>query len=256
MLCGGLLSRRVDTYASVRHKGVAIAVAVASSRRSEEHRMSDFAQARAYMVDCQVRPNDVTDLRIIAALSDVPRERFVDEAHASIAYIDRQIPLGGGRYLSEVTPFAKLLQIVKIQSGDRVLDVGAGSGYSTAVIAHLAGSVVGLEEDAALAAKATDTLKALGLANASVVTGKLSEGVKGQEFDVVFFSGAIADLPEAYAAQLRDGGRLIAVIGKDRTAQANVFVKACGKLDGRAVFNASLPCLPGFEKAAEFSFAL
>src|SRR2546423_11410594 len=136
--------------------------------------MVDYAQARQAMVDRQVRPHDVTDLRIIAALLEVPRERFFPPARRALAYLDAQVPVVGARALLKPMVFAKLVQAAAIGAQDRVLDVGCATGYSSAVLAKLAAGVIALEEDAALARMASETLAELGAANVSVVSGPLN----------------------------------------------------------------------------------
>ena len=129
--------------------------------------MTDFAAARRSMVDGQVRTNDVTDLRIIAAMLELPRERFVPQSEAALAYLDRDIPLrapgtGAGRCLLKPMVLAKMVQAASVRATDHVLDVGCATGYSAALLARLAGSVIALEEDAVLAAAARENLKAIG----------------------------------------------------------------------------------------------
>src|SRR5258708_9676110 len=139
--------------------------------------MVDFAQARRTMVDSQVRPSDVTDLKLIAAMLDVAREPFVPAARRAIAYLDMDVPVGeGARALLKPMVLSKVIQAAGIREGDRVLDVGCATGYSAAVLAKLAGAVVALEEDVALARSAGETLAAAGLANVSVVSGPLHAG--------------------------------------------------------------------------------
>ncbi len=219
--------------------------------------MSDFAQARLNMVDCQVRPNDVTNLALLSALLQTPRELFVAPEHAQIAYLDRMIPLNEtGRFLADVMPFAKLVQMASLTAQDRVLDVGAGTGYSTAILARLCAHVTGLEEDAALAQQARLNLQQVNADHAECVQGVLNAGVSGGQFDVIIFEGSIEVLPDFCAAQLKEGGRVLAVVGRGRSGRATLFVKVAGQLDGRLLFDASLPPLPGFDKKQEFAFAV
>src|SRR5438128_11143044 len=148
--------------------------------------MVDFAQARRAMVDSQVRPHDVRDLRIIAALLEVPRERFFPPEKRALAYLDAEVPIAGMRALLKPMVFAKMLQAAGIGQSERVLDVGCASGYSSAVLGKLAGSVVALEEDAALAAMAREVLAELGAPNVSVVSGALTAGwAQGAPYDAI-----------------------------------------------------------------------
>lgn len=219
--------------------------------------MTDFTAARHNMVESQVRVNAVTDGRVIDAMSDVPRERFVPQARQSLAYVDEDIAIADGagtsRYLMEPRVFAKLVQLAAIGPDDLVLDVGCGTGYSTAVLSRLAGTVVALESESGLAAQAAATLADLGVDNAVVVTRGLTEGyAKQAPYDVIFFNGAVGMLPEVFRSQLKDGGRIVAVQGDGVSGRARIYVQAGDTLSGRDAFDANIQPLPGF--AAEESF--
>jgi len=220
--------------------------------------MVDFDRARAVMVDNQVRTCNVTERRLLAVLLSVPRERFVPESRRELAYIDEAIPLteaSAPRYLAAPAPFAKLVQLADIQETERVLDIGAGTGYSTAVLAGLAREVVGVEPDADLAVKARDNLQSLGIENASVVEAGLDAPIKGQgHFDVVILEGAVRNVPESAFSALRDGGRLIALVQEGLTGTAHVFVKVGKDIASRAEFNTSIPPLPVPKAPEQFVF--
>ncbi len=218
----------------------------------------DYAQARRTMVDNQVRPSDVTDLRIIAALQEVPRERFVPEKRRGIAYLDCDVPVneaGAPRALLKPMVLAKLLQAAAIGETDRVLDVGCATGYSSAVLARLAANVVALEEDAALAARARETLAALGASNVAVATGPLAAGwPDGAPYDAIMLQGASEVAPEALLAQLKDGGRLLAVAGSGPMGKATIWRMAGGHATAQPLFDAAAPLLPGFVRPPAFVF--
>ena len=219
--------------------------------------MADYAQARRTMVDCQVRPSDVTDLRIIAAMLDVPRERFVAPAQRAVAYLDIDVPAAEGsrRALMKPMVFSKLLQAASIGEGERVLDVGCASGYSAAVLGKLAGAVVALEEDAALGRATSDNLAALGAANVSVAGGALTAGSpQGAPYDAILVEGRVEVVPDALLAQLKDGGRLLAVVGSGTMGKATIYRMAGGHATAQPLFDAAAPLLPGFVKPAEFVF--
>jgi len=219
--------------------------------------MVDFAQARRTMVDSQVRPSDVTDLRLIAAMLDVAREQFVPAARRAVAYLDMDVPVGdkGARALLKPMVLAKLLQAAGIGEGDHVLDVGCATGYSAAVLGKLAETVVALEEDTALARIAGETLAASGASNVSIVCGPLHDGwEQAAPFDVIVVEGASEVVPAALLAQLKDGGRLVAVIGSGPMGKATIFRKSGGNPTGQTLFDATAPLLPGFAKAAAFVF--
>jgi protein-L-isoaspartate(D-aspartate) O-methyltransferase len=221
--------------------------------------MDDFALARLKMVDSQLRTEAVTDYDILAVMGRVPREVFVPEGQRALAYIDADIPVassvGQVRYLMEAAPLARLLQLAEIDKDNRVLDVGCGSGYSAAVIAGLAASVVAVESDAALAAEARSNLATLGVTNAKVVSGALESGVRGDApYDVIFIDGSVELVPTALLDQLADGGRLVAVVGHGRAAVAILHTKSDGKIGKRIAFNADVRPLPGFSKPHAFVF--
>lgn len=217
--------------------------------------MADFATARLKMVDNQLRTSAVTDHRILTAMGAVQRETFLPADREALAYADVVHPLGGGRFLSAPAPFAKLLQLAEIAATDRVLDVGAGTGYTTAVLALLGTGVTGLESDAALADKARANLEAAGVKNAEIVVGSFDgEGLPRDHFDVIVVEGAVAGEPTSLFHLLRDGGRLIALISTRGTAVAHIFVKSGGEVAGRSEFNTTLPPLAVPARAETFVF--
>jgi protein-L-isoaspartate(D-aspartate) O-methyltransferase len=222
--------------------------------------MIDFAAARRSMVDGQVRTADVTDRRLLAAMLALPRERFFPEDKAPLAYHDLDVsvsePGSPARWLLKPMTLAKLIHAADILESDRVLDVGCATGYSTAVLAHLAGSVIGLEEDEALAAQARQTLADCGLAHVpKVVTGPLARGLAGQApYDVIVLQGSSEIVPSALFGQLKDGGRLACVLGRGPAAKAMLYRSVGGDVSGRAIFDAAAPPLPGFSKPPAFVF--
>ncbi|HEY7247362.1 MAG TPA: protein-L-isoaspartate O-methyltransferase [Xanthobacteraceae bacterium] len=222
--------------------------------------MTDFTAARRSMVDGQVRTSDVTDLRLIAALLEVPREHFVPRADAALAYLDRDIPLRApgvspGRYLLKPMVLAKMVQAANVRATDHVLDVGCTTGYSAALLGRLAGSVVALEEDPALAAAATENLKQLGSGKVEAVKGPLAQGFAPRApYDLVFLDGASEIEPRSLFAQLRDQGRLVAVVGRPPAARAMLYRSVGADVSGWPVFDAAAPVLPGFAAPVEFVF--
>jgi len=221
--------------------------------------MQDFAELRTKMVDTQLRTNSVTSYRILDAMEAVPREMFLSPALRPIAYADADIPVAESsdekRFLQKPMVFAKLIQAAEIKPDDFVLVVGCNSGYALAVVAQLAGAVVGVEGDTGLAQRADELMTELGVENADVVQGPLTKGCASQgPYDVILFDGAAETVPDEIVEQLRDGGRLVYVDGEGRSAQAIVLHKSDGTIGRRAVFNASAPMLPGFEREIGFTF--
>jgi protein-L-isoaspartate(D-aspartate) O-methyltransferase len=221
---------------------------------------ADFSELRVKMVDGQLRTTDVTNLPLLSAMLTVPREAFVPESRKALAYIDENILISekgaqGPRYLMKASPFAKLVQLADVNPDDKVLDVGAGTGYSAAVLSHLAKAVVALESDNSLADKAMSTLAGPGHDNVSVVRGDLKAGHEaGAPYDVIIVEGSVGELPEALLAQLAEGGRLAVVEGHGNAGVARIYLKSNGVASGRRVFNAAVKPLPGFERAPAFEF--
>ncbi|WP_417689588.1 protein-L-isoaspartate O-methyltransferase family protein [Roseibium sp.] len=219
--------------------------------------MTDFAQSRRKMVDNQLRTNDVTDHRILDAMEWVPREKFVPASKQAVAYIDEELPLNteGTRFLMKPHVFGKLVQLAAVRPDDVVLVVGTGSGYSAAVLSRLAASVVAVEEDAGLAAAAGDRLVDLGIENAAVIEGKLTDGCASEgPYDAVIIDGAVDVTPQSLLKQLKDGGRLVVIEGRGGAGAARLYQASGDASASRFGFNASVAVLPGFEKKAEFVF--
>lgn len=219
--------------------------------------MTDFATARRHMVDGQVRTADVTDLRIIAAMQEVPRERFVPPQAAALAYLDLDLEVGEGasglRRLLKPMVLAKLIQVADIAPTDRVLDVGCAAGYSAAVLSQVGGEVVALEQDNGLAEQARAALAAQ--PNVTVVTGPLNEGwPKAAPYDVIILEGATEVAPDALCRQLKEGGRLLCVLGSGPAAKAVLYLRGGDDMGSRPVFDAAATVLPGFAKAPDFAF--
>ncbi|WP_428696966.1 protein-L-isoaspartate O-methyltransferase family protein [Stappia sp.] len=220
--------------------------------------MGDYEQVRTHMVDNQLRTNDVTDLRVLDAMEAVPRERFVPASRRCIAYSDQDIALTSGsspRYLMKPHIFAKLVQLAAVRPGEVALCVGCGTGYGVAVLAQLAGSVVGIDNDPETVATASELLVDLGIENAAVIDGDLVTGAASEgPYDVILIDGAVERLPDALTAQLKDGGRLVVIRGRGGSGTAELHVRSGDVVSGRFAFNAAAQVLPGFEQPREFVF--
>lgn len=217
--------------------------------------MTDFAAARRAMVDCQVRPADVTRYAIIEALLWAPRERFVPKSRRDVAYAEAEIPLGQGRVLLAPRTFAKMLEAARIGEGDLVLDLAPATGYSTAVIARMAEAVVAIEPEESFRSAAQSTLDALEVMNAAVTGGKPAEGDPAHgPYDVIFVNGGVEQVPAALTDQLKDGGRLVAIFMEGAAGRCKVLTRAGSALSERAVFDATAPVFEGFTRTRAFEF--
>ena len=217
--------------------------------------MVDFHKAREAMVDTQVRPSDVTRYAIIEALLATPRELFVPRTRRDVAYADAEIPLGPGRVVLAPRTFSKMLEAAGIASGDLVLDIAPGLGYSTAVLSQLAAAVVAVEPDEAMAKHATETLARQEYDNAIVSQGAAAEGDAGHApFDIIFVNGGVEEVPTALIVQLKPGGRLVAIHMSGPVGQCRITVKGDHGAAARPVFDASAPVLDGFARAETFTF--
>jgi protein-L-isoaspartate(D-aspartate) O-methyltransferase len=216
--------------------------------------MSTFAAQRLNMIDAQVRTNDVTDPRIHEAMGAVPREHFVPAAKRALAYADIPVEVSPGRYLLDPRTFSKLQALADVQLQDKILDVGCATGYSSAVLARLAQSVIALEEDADLVRIASELLPATG-GRAVVTQGPLNQGFKPKApYDVIFVNGGIAAPPEMLLSQLAEGGRLVAVVSEGVRSYAMRFIREQGLIGSWAGFDATVPALVGFSKTVGFVF--
>lgn len=220
--------------------------------------MIDFAAARQMMIDSQLRPNGVTDLRIIAAFQEVPREAFLPPEMADLAYLDRDVrwpaaePGGPDRFLLKPMVTAKLIEASAVTDRDRVLVIGSGSGYSAAIMARLAREVVALDEGP-IPVKATDWLAAA--RNIGIVEGPLSEGwPAGGPYDVILLDGAVEFLPQPLISQLEEGGRIAGILKSGPVGKGTIWRLTQGRLNARPVFDAAAPLLPGFVRPPEFVF--
>ncbi len=214
--------------------------------------MNDFSTRRIMMVDTQVRPSDVTKFQLISAMLSVMREDFVPDARREAAYAGLNIPLGDRRVVLEARSLAKLLDSVDVQPGERVLDLAAGLGYGAAVLTALGAQVVAVEE-AGLAAIARERLNAAGCEAVKVVTAPLHAGAPADgPYDAIIVEGAVAVMPDAILAQVKEGGRIGAIFMEGALGIARIGHKQDGAVTWRYAFNATAPVLPGFEARATF----
>ncbi len=217
--------------------------------------MTDFRTARHNMVESQLRAAEILDPRLLAAAESVPRERFLVKDAQALAYGETPVLIAPGRYLLAPLCNAVLLQAAEIKANDVVLVVGAGDGYMGALAAKLGGTVIGLESDPALSARAAELLNACGIDNIALVNGDLNAGYARQApYDVIVLNGAAQTGVGPLLAQLRDGGRLVCVEYENGIGRARIYRRDGDACAGRTVRDLAAPLLPGFEKVAAFSF--
>lgn len=197
----------------------------------------NFEQARFNMIEQQIRPWDVLDADVLHLLSVVKREDFVPLAHKALAFVDMEIPLGHGQCMLAPRVEARMLQDVAVQKHEKVLEIGAGSGYMAAMLAHRAQRVISLEINPELAAMARTNLQKAGVTNAEVRQFDGSKGTPAEgPFDVIVLSGSVAEVPPALLANLKVGGRLIAIVGDEPVMRATLITRT-----GETAFKTSQP---------------
>ena len=221
--------------------------------------MSGFSTARQNMVDCQVRPSDVTDVPIIDAMLEVPREAFVPQNQRALAYLDLDLDVSEGasvkRFLVKPAVLARMLQAAEIKATDAVLVVGCATGYAAAVVAKIAGQVTATESDASLAAKARTALAGLGLGTVTVRGAAAADGDSAAApYDVIVLNGATEIIPEGLFRQLKQGGRLVGVFATTLPPRATIVTHSQDDFGHRALFDAVAPVLPGLERVPAFVF--
>lgn len=216
----------------------------------------DFSAARQNMVECQLRPNRVTDEALLAAMGSLPRERFLPEALRSVAYADKNLPVASDRCIMEPQVLGRLVQAAAPRPGDVALVVGGEMGYAAAVLSGMVETVFVVESDAVLAGTATKLLAELALDNVVVVESALAAGLSDHgPFDVIFINGGVAELPAPLIEQLAVGGRLVAVLnGDDGVGRAMLLQRGTAGVSRRTLFDASVPILDDFRKKAGFVF--
>ncbi len=213
-------------------------------------------QARFNMIEQQIRPWDVLDTSVLALLSVVRRENFVPAAHRSLAFMDIEIPLPGGQNMLAPRVEARMVQDLNLSKRDRVLLIGAGSGYMAALIAHKAQRVIALEADPALASVARTNLRNAAVSNAEVVQADGTAGFPGQApYDAILLTGSVAKVPQGLLDQLKTGGRLLAIEGQDPIMQARLYTRVNdAQFNSQVLFDTIAPRLAGFAEPSRFQF--
>ncbi len=218
--------------------------------------LSPIEQARFNMIEQQIRPWDVLDPAVLQLLSAVRREDFVPLAHKALAFMDMEVPLPGGECMLAPRVEARLLQDLKVQPHEKVLEVGGGSGYMAALLAHRAQRVISLELNPELVQMARANLQKAGITNAEVREGDGAKDVSVDgPFDVILLSGSVAEVPKALLAQLKQGGRLAAIVGAEPMMRAT-FVTRTGEASYTTTqpWDTVAPRLRNFPEPSRFSF--
>ena len=216
----------------------------------------NIEQARFNMIEQQIRPWDVLNPGVLELLAVVKREDFVPPAHRALAFVDTEVPLPGGQCMLAPKVEARILQELAVHKHERVLEVGAGSGYMAALLAHKAQQVTSLEIDPGLAAFAAANLQRAGVMNANVVAADGAGGRAGDgPFDVIVLSGSVAEVPEALLSQLKVGGRLAAIVGAEPVMRACLITRTADQsLERTVLFDTVAQRLRGFKEPTRFHF--
>jgi len=211
--------------------------------------------ARFNMIEQQIRPWDVLDGGVLQLLAAMQREDFVPPEHRALAFVDTQVPLPAGQYMLEPKVEARLLQELHVGRHEQVLEVGAGSGYMAALLAHKAQRVTTLEIEPALVRLATDNLRRAGVSNATVLQADGARGLPGEApFDVILLSGSVSAVPQTLLDQLKVGGRLAAIVGQEPVMQALLITRTPDGFRRVELFDTVAPRLSGFGEPTRFQF--
>ena len=217
----------------------------------------DFAEARRFMMLCQLKPSGVSDPRVLSAMGEIPRERFIPPAAAARAYADAPVPLPKGRSMAAPLTIARLVQLANVRRDDRVLVLSAGTGFGAALLAALGAKVIAVEEDPALVAIARTALPAatdpgaVQLIQAAPAAGHAS----GAPYDVILIEGAVTDVPRAVEEQLAEGGCLVTILASEGGSGRAVLVRRAGEsFTAVPAFDAPSSAAAGFAPALAFAF--
>src|SRR5574343_773136 len=218
----------------------------------------DMNQARFNMIEQQIRPWEVLDPQVLELLSVVRREDFVPLAHRALAFVDMEIPLGSqpGQVMLAPRVQARMVQDLAVKKTDKVLEIGTGSGFTTALLAHQAAQVLSYEIDADLTRQATANLQKAGITNARVRHADGSQGAAGEgPFDAILLAGSVAEVPQVLLEQLAVGGRLAAIVGDEPMMRATVITRTGpNSFTTAQAWDVNAPRLAGFPEPSAFHF--
>ena len=215
----------------------------------------NIEQARFNMIEQQSRPWDVLDTAVLSLLAVVKREDFLPASVRALAFVDSEVPVGEGQMMLAPRVQARLLQDLKVQRHETVLEVGTGTGYTAALLGHRAQRVISLEKNAALAQAATDNLRRAGLNNVSVRNADGAQGLAAEgPFDAILLGGSVAKVPQVLLDQLKDGGRLIAIEGTSPTMSGVLYTRQAGAVSREVLFDTEAARLEGFSEVTTFAF--
>ena len=218
---------------------------------------TSFDVARKTMIDSQIRPNKVIDERVVAAFAKTPREEFVPRSLRDVAYVDEDLALAGGRYLVEAMVLGRMLQALEIAPEHNILLIGAGTGYTAALLSQLCASVIAIDNRTSGVEKTQELLGQMEIGNVAVLKGKLTEGYASEgPYDAILIEGGVETMPEALLSQLNEKGKCAAIWRENAMAQgeASLWSKAGGQFVRRALFNAQVPTLVEFKAKPTFTF--
>ena len=209
--------------------------------------------ARHAMIEQQVRPWDIVDLQVLAAMSAVPRENFVPAAYRDLAFADTELPIGHGETMFKPVLEGRMLQGLKLQPNDEVLEIGTGTGFITACLASLCRSMVTVDLHADFIAHAKDRLAALDLNNVRYEQADALAFNPGQQFDAIAVTSAVTDVPQAFLDWLRPGGRLFIIHGQSPAQEAVCLTRSAQGFDTESLFETDIPYLVGAQPVDRFS---
>ncbi len=216
---------------------------------------TDYAAARKFMTEGQIKPNDITDQKLLRAFLTVPREHFVPDSLRNVAYAERAIPFNTQRQMLPPLTLAKMIQALDIKNNSAILDIAGAPGYTAALLASMGNTVTVLEENDTLVENTRNVLGSCAVDNVQIVKGTFSDGFAlAAPYDCIILEGAVAAVPLHLVSSLKEGGRLVTILVSARGSKIMLYTRVGEKLSGQPVFDSFAPFLPGYEPAEQFVF--